>query len=187
MVGREARQEAGAGSRSPAREAQLAALLRGGLSEELILDAERRLSPSCPDLIERLWRDQRVSEEQLCAALSSATSLPRAERLIPPAQALALLPVARWRAHRALPISWEGEHLQLALLNPFDQELIALLRSRGVVKISLAVALPSVLMAGFEALAVDVEEQEHHAAQREGVKDFQAFLAWLPRPGRGER
>ena len=187
MTGRDKEQESGGAPRSPAREAQRAALLQGGISEELLVDAERALSPDCPDLAERLWRDQKVSEEKLCATLSAAAGAPRVEQLTPPASAVALLPISRWHTHRALPISWENDHLQVALLNPFDQEFAALLKSISTARVSFAVAPPSELLTCLEALAGEGTRQETGSTQREGVKDFQAFLAWLPRPVRGER
>ena len=186
MIRRDERQEVRAAPRSHAREAQFAALLQSGLSEELLLNAERELSSSCPDLAERLWRDQKVSEEKLCTMLSMTAEVPRVGQLSPPARAVALLPLSRWRAYRALPVSWKNDQLQIALLNPFDQELADLLKSLSAASISFAVTLPSVLLTCLEALAGEGTHQET-SLQLEGVKDFQAFLAWLPRPVRGER
>ena len=191
--------------RSAGRETQLRALLLSGVSEEILLEAEGRLGPECPDLAERLWRDQRLSADEITGALSAMGDHPVAQVPIKIDQgALSILPLESWSAHRLLPIAraGDGKIVVIATLNPFDEEITRLIEQRSQRSVRFQVAPPEALITALGTLK-RVESRgsrassERNAVPSEGqargrsfdpippadtLSHFQSFLARIPRP-----
>jgi type IV pilus assembly protein PilB len=112
------------------------------VSEEAVDDVGFEINQSGLSLAKVLAKKELMSEDQfyLIIAQMLGTEAVSLEGFEPPAELLAMLPVNLAQMHQALPVGWDGQTLQVALVDPFHHQSLEDIRFALGVEIHLVIA-----------------------------------------------
>lgn len=115
---------------------------QGLVSEEAVDDVGFEINQSGLSLAKVLAKKELMSEDQfyLIIAQMMGTEAVNLEGFEPPEELLAMLPVNLAQMHQAFPVGWDGQTLQVALVDPFHHQSLEDIRFALGVEIHLVIA-----------------------------------------------
>ncbi len=115
---------------------------QGIVSEEAVDDVGFEINQSGLSLAKVLAKKELMSEDQfyLIIAQMLGTEAVNLEGFEPPGELLAMLPVNQAQMHQAFPVGWDGQTLQVALVDPFHHQSLEDIRFALGVEIQLVIA-----------------------------------------------
>jgi len=115
---------------------------QGIVSEEAVDDVGFEINQSGLSLAKVLAKKELMSEDQfyLTIAQMLGTEAVNLEGFEPPTELLAMLPVNQAQMHQAFPVGWDGQTLQVALVDPFHHQSLEDIRFALGLEIHLVIA-----------------------------------------------
>lgn len=115
---------------------------QGLVSEEAVDDVGFEINQSGLSLAKVLAKKELMSEDQfyLIIAQMMGTEAVNLEGFEPPEELLAMLPVNLAQMHQAFPVGWDGQTLQVALVDPFHHQSLEDIRFALGVEVHLVIA-----------------------------------------------